>query len=77
VQGLPCVGCGVLTPTQVADHITPLVREWYETGTIDRDFMRALEAVQPQCAACSAAQGGRLSWYSRTMRELYFGEDAG
>jgi hypothetical protein len=28
VQGLPCVDCGAITGTQVADHITPLVQEW-------------------------------------------------
>jgi hypothetical protein len=62
VQGLPCVDCGAITPNQVADHITPLVIEWYETGDIDTEFMRTIEAVQPQCPACSVAQGGQLNW---------------
>jgi hypothetical protein len=71
VQGLPCVECGAVTPVQVADHIYPLVREWYETGGINEEFMRSLEAVQPQCPACSASQGGQLSWWSRSMKELF------
>jgi hypothetical protein len=71
VQGLPCVECGAVTPVQVADHIYPLVREWYETGGINAEFMRFLEAVQPQCPACSASQGGQLSWWSRSMKELF------
>jgi hypothetical protein len=73
VQGLPCVDCGAIADTQVADHINPLVQEWYETGTIDQGFMHSLDAVQPQCPACSAAQGGRLSWYSRGMNNQLFG----
>lgn len=56
VQGLPCVDCGAIAPVQVADHITPLVREWYGTGTIDTEFMHSLEAVQPQCPVCSASR---------------------
>ena len=71
VQGLPCVECRAVTPVQVADHIYPLVREWYETGGINEEFMRSLEAVQPQCPACSASQGGQLSWWSRSMKELF------
>jgi RHS repeat-associated protein len=74
VQGLPCVDCGGIAPTQVADHIHPLVQQWYETGTIDLQVMRSLEAVQPQCPLCSAVQGGQLSWYSRAMRAKYFGD---
>ncbi|MFN2545152.1 MAG: RHS repeat-associated core domain-containing protein, partial [Actinomycetota bacterium] len=71
VQGLPCVECGATAPVQVADHINPLVREWYETGTIDETFMRSPETVQPMCPICSASQGGQLSWWSRTMREFF------
>ncbi len=64
VQGKPCVDCGAVTPTQVADHKTPLVREYYETGTIDKGRMRSLDAVQPQCPTCSARQGAEMSRYS-------------
>ncbi len=70
VQGQPCVECGNVAFTQVADHINPLVREWYETGGINLDRMRSLDAIQPMCPTCSASQGGRLSWYSRLMREV-------
>jgi hypothetical protein len=52
----------------------PLVQEWYETGSIDYDWMSSVDAVQPQCPTCSAAQGGQLSWYSRMMRQQLFGD---
>lgn len=70
VQGRPCVDCGAVTPKQVADHKTALVKERYETGSIDVRRMRSVDSVQPQCPACSARQGGQLSWYSRFMRSL-------
>ncbi|NYF11414.1 hypothetical protein HDC94_002570 [Leifsonia sp. AK011] len=68
VQGQPCVDCGVVTPTQVADHVEPLVIEYYRTGSIDVDNMRSLTAVQPQCPTCSASQGGTLSQFSKQMK---------
>jgi RHS repeat-associated protein len=71
VQGRPCVDCGATADTQVADHIDPLVKEYYRTGSIDLERMRSLEAVQPQCPACSASQGGTLSWFSRGMRDFW------
>jgi hypothetical protein len=71
VQGLPCVECGLIAPTQVADHITPLVKEYYQKGSIDLDRMRSVDAVQPQCPTCSAQQGADLSRYSRSMRTLF------
>jgi len=51
-----------------ADHKTPLVKEHYETGGIDRGKMRSVEAVQPQCPNCSNGQGGDLSKYGREMK---------
>jgi hypothetical protein len=71
VQGRPCIDCGSISPRQVADHIFPLVREFYETGRINMFRMRSLEAVQPQCPFCSARQGGLLSSFSRQMRRLF------
>jgi RHS repeat-associated protein len=71
VQGQPCVVCGVTTPRQVADHTYALVREWYETGTIDLQRARSVEAVQAMCPGCSAAEGGFLSWYSRAMKDIF------
>jgi len=55
----------------IADHKTPLVVEYYTTGDIDTVAMRSLDAVQPQCPACSNVQGAELSQYSRLMRELF------
>lgn len=69
VQGKPCVDCGAVTPKQVADHKNPLVKEYYETGTIDTARMRSTDAVQPQCPTCSAKQGARMSHYSRQMKK--------
>jgi RHS repeat-associated protein len=68
VQGKPCVTCGALTPKQVADHKYPIVQEWYETGKVDEQNARSLDAVQSQCPTCSARQGGRLRSYARKMR---------
>jgi hypothetical protein len=70
VQGRPCVHCGSVTERQVAGHRRALVREHYETGTIDRARMRALDAVQPECPACSTRDGAALSRYSQRMRKL-------
>lgn len=69
VQGKPCVDCGAITPKQVADHKTPLVKEYYETGTIDTTRMRNVDAVQPQCPTCSARQGAEMSRYSQQMKK--------
>lgn len=61
------VTCGNAAPKIYADHITPLVREYYSTGTINLQRMRSLDAVQPQCPMCSNIQGGQLSVYGRNM----------
>jgi hypothetical protein len=47
VQGKPCVDCKVVETVQYADHVEPLVVEYYRTGTIDVVRMRSIEAVQP------------------------------
>lgn len=75
VQGKPCVDCGTVTPRQVADHKLPLVKEHYETGAIDKDRMRSLDAVQPQCPTCSNRQGAELSRYGREQRQLLEGKE--
>jgi len=69
VQGQPCIDCGTTAPRQVADHKRPLVEEYYETGTINLDQARSLDAVQAQCPTCSARQGAHMSRYSREKRE--------
>lgn len=68
VQGKPCVDCGKTTAKQFADHKKPLVKEFYETGTIDKIEMRSLDAVQPQCRTCSSRQGAEMSRYSRSKK---------
>ncbi len=71
VQGQPCIDCGDVAPTQVADHTYPLVVEYYETGTNDTEAQRDPGAVRPHCPSCSNKQGGQLSGFSRRMkREL-------
>lgn len=70
VQGRPCVDCGAIADVQVADHIDPLMLEYYRTGSIDLEFMRDVEAVQPQCPTCSARQGATLSQASREIRAI-------
>ena len=69
VQGKPCVDCGAVTSRQVADHKTPLVKEYYQTGRIDMEKAKSLDSVQPQCPTCSARQGAEMSRYSRAMKE--------
>jgi hypothetical protein len=64
------VDCGQITPKQVADHKTPLVKEHYETGQIDKARMKEVDAVQPQCPTCSAKQGADMSRYSKSRRKL-------
>jgi hypothetical protein len=71
VQGQPCVDCGAIADRQVADHIDPLVKEYYRTGTIDLQRMRSIDAVQSQCPTCSAGQGAHLSRFSREMRPQF------
>ena len=70
VQGKPCVDCGETKPTMVADHKTPLVKEHYETGTIDKTKMNSLDAVQPQCSTCSSKQGAEMSKYSKEQKKI-------
>jgi hypothetical protein len=53
-----------------ANHIGPLVEEYYRTGTIDQKKMRSLAAVNAHCPRCSAQQGGYLSNYSKAMKKL-------
>ena len=53
----------------VADHKKPLVKEYYETGTIDKKKMRSVDAVQPQCPTCSAKQGADMSRYSKEQKK--------
>lgn len=69
VQGQPCATCGATGQKNVADHIKPLVKEHYESGTIDKVKMKSTEAVQPQCPTCSSSQGGTLSNYSKKMKQ--------
>ncbi len=70
VQGQPCVNCGDVAPTMYADHKYELVKEHYETGTIDLGRMRSTDAVQPHCPSCSRSQGGHMSQYSKKMKAI-------
>ena len=71
VQGQPCVVCGATEPKMYANHIDPLVQQYYRTGTIDTTQMRSLEAVNAQCPTCSARQGGVLSNFSKSMKQFF------
>src|SRR5690606_3372540 len=70
VQNQNCVDCGGVSEPMVADHKRPLVKEHYKTGTINKEAMRSLDAVQPQCTSCSAKQGAEMSKYSRQMKAI-------
>jgi RHS repeat-associated protein len=73
VQGKPCHECGAITPKQRADHPTPLVQEYFETGTIDIARMRDPHIVRPHCPTCSNKQGGFMAAYSKRMWKLVCG----
>jgi hypothetical protein len=68
VQGKPCVDCGKVESKMVANHKTPLVKEYYQTGNIDWGNMRSTGAVNSHCPTCSARSGGHLSHYSKQMK---------
>lgn len=72
VQGQPCVDYGAVTPNQVADHIDPLVVQYYRDGAVDVPAQSSVDAVQPHCPTCSAIQGGQLGAFGKAMRN-YFG----
>ena len=74
VQGKPCTNCGA-TGKMVADHITPLMTEYYQTGKINIENMKSTSAVQPQCTNCSAQQGGYLSNISKQIRSYLSGTE--
>jgi len=71
VQGQPCVDCGAVTGRQVADHIDPLVVQYYREGAVDVAKQSTVGAVQPHCPFCSNVQGGQLSTFSRRMKSLF------
>ena len=59
------------TDRQVAGHKKALVEEYYETGSIDKQRMRSVDAVQSECPTCSAREGASMAKYSREKkREL-------
>jgi len=68
VQGKPCVDCGKVGDKMVANHKTPLVKEYYKTGKIDTTKMRSKDSVNSQCPTCSAKQGAQMSQYSKEMK---------
>ena len=71
VQGKPCVKCGESTDKQVAGHKKALVQEYHETGTIDKQRMREVDAVQSECPKCSNLEGATMSRYSREMNKQF------
>jgi len=70
VQGQPCAVCGATAERMNAGHRTPLVVEYYKTGTIDLPRARSVEAVRPECPTCSSREGHRLMVYSQYQRLL-------
>jgi RHS repeat-associated protein len=72
-QGLPCMTCQSTTSPMIANHKTPLVKEYYSTGRVDLAKARTLGAVGPHCPTCSAREGAAMSRWSQEMRRLHFG----
>ncbi|WP_455711368.1 polymorphic toxin-type HINT domain-containing protein [Streptomyces gardneri] len=75
VQGKPCVTCNAMDDVMVADHKVPLVVEWFNRFKINMTRARSVDAVQPQCRACSGAQGGRFSHLARKWARAWGFED--
>ena len=69
VQGQKCAKCNAPGDKMIAGHKKDLVREYHETGTIDKDRMRSPSAVQPECSKCSTQGGADASRYSREMNK--------
>ncbi|WP_198414546.1 RHS repeat domain-containing protein [Chromobacterium phragmitis] len=69
VQGQPCVVCGNIGKTQVADHVDPLAVEYYRTGKNDVTHQTSTASVQAHCLKCSSKQGGRASAFTRAMKK--------
>ncbi len=59
VRGGTCHTCGTTGGRMHADHLDPLVRQ-HHRGPINVPAARDPAAVAPQCATCSARQGGQL-----------------
>ncbi|TGN30008.1 DUF6443 domain-containing protein [Empedobacter tilapiae] len=65
-----CSTCGKKADKYIADHKTPLVKEHYQTGGIDKTKMRSNSSIQPQCKTCSNKQGAEMSKYSKDMKKI-------
>lgn len=70
-QGRPCVDWGATTSNQVADHIDPLVAQYYREGAINAPAQSSVNAVQSHCPICSAIQGGQLGAFGKAMRKFF------
>jgi YD repeat-containing protein len=53
---------------EIAEMNSPLVKEYYQTDTIEKAHMRSVDAVNSHCATCSNLSGAELSRYSRRMK---------
>ena len=72
VQGKPCATCGINDGgKRYADHMDPLVNQYYRTGTINKTRMKDPRSVQPQCPTCSNRQGGKKSSYSKKQKKKF------
>jgi len=71
VQGKSCTVCGADDGgKRIAGHKEALVEEHYRTGSIDKAKMRDVGSVKPECATCSAREGGLMSQFSKFMKTL-------
>jgi RHS repeat-associated protein len=68
VQGKPCAKCGS-DGKMFAGHKTDLVREYHETGKIDKMRMKSVDSVRPECQSCSAKGGAEAAKYSKRMNK--------
>ncbi|WP_230940406.1 hypothetical protein, partial [Burkholderia multivorans] len=69
VQGVPCVVCGTVAPTMIADHKDALLGEYYRSGANNVAAQSAVTAVQSHCPVCSRRQGGMASAFSKCTKD--------
>ena len=70
LPGAKCTDCNATGVKMVADHIIPVVVEYYVYGHFDYVRMRSPQATQPQCERCSNLQSSIARKWSQAQAAL-------
>ncbi|MFF0470805.1 polymorphic toxin-type HINT domain-containing protein [Micromonospora zamorensis] len=69
-RGAKCHTCGRTGVRMIADHVVPLVIQWYaRAGRLNMKYVRSNAAVKSQCRPCSQAQSVVTRRYSLWKRQ--------